>query len=340
MIKYKTNKEEFKVWFNNNQNQLLIKLNSRKQLEVKKLLESKLNKVLNGVAFELFKDDDSDQWIIEFNTLLDSLKKIVCYDFCNDIQVQGWQFRYYHHASLGMIYVDNKPLFAKDLSVVITDNKIKRNFDFNIMYNDVFDNKSEKEVFSLLYMLLVDVVGEIVVDAYLGSFQLVKGLTKYKYRFQEKINLNETYEYMNEKCKKLSWTPPKDIKLIAEHYGRNVKSYEDRQDISEGSTYCIDLMNEENENYTPNRDFIKNCNIGLFTFSQFVGTIKDKDEKKTLLKNVELQISKLINDEGFIVNCGQSKTRFYIDFLVFDLIVVDKIIHHYQENDSIKIYEI
>ena len=89
----------------------------------------------------------------------------------------------------------------------------------------------------ILYMMLSDALGEIAVEAYLGSLQFLNGVGEADKPGKKRVSLLELEAVLHEEWEKRGWIDPRDIVFIAENYTRRTKKLQLRQDIIEGISF-------------------------------------------------------------------------------------------------------
>ena len=133
----------------------------------------------------------------------------------------------------------------------------------------------------ILYMMLSDALGEIAVDAYLGSLQFIDGVGRLTQHGKNRVSLLELEDVLHKECKKRGWIDPQDIVFIAENYTRRTRKLQLRQDIVEGISFCLPLLNEEGEAAEKqiSTHLIRACQAGYCSVAVNVAPTLPKKEK-------------------------------------------------------------
>ena len=127
-------------------------------------------------------------------------------------------------------------------------------------------------------------------------------------------------KYIDTTCAELKWSIPENIVFPADKYLNKNKNYEVREDIIEGTSYCLELLNEENKNKKPLHYYINDCSIGYYSLCQSVAPSIQKKEKEKLLmqleKKADLEFNK--NKDGIVINSAIGNAHIYVDYFVFN----------------------
>ena len=174
----------------------------------------------------------------------------------------------------------------------------------------------------ILYMMLSDALGETAVDAYLGSIQFLDKVGRLTHRGKTRVSLLELGAVLQEECKKRGWIDPQDIVFIAENYTRWTKKLQLRQDITEGISFCLPLLNEEGEPAEKQRStaLLRACQAGYYSVVVPTAPSLPKNEKIAQRETVEKEVNRILSEHhgGMLINAALGNAHGYVDFLVYD----------------------
>lgn len=343
MICYATNVSEFKRWFLKQHKQLEQQISQQNIDEATKAVKEQLERVLKDCSFQLHYHLKKQQFILEFNTLLDPMKKVLSHYLCQQLmtlKLKQWCFYYYHPAFNGSIDFNNQTISVNDVKVIAVPDKSKKVFHIKVIKNDIIASMNDQDSYTVLYLLLIDAIGEIGTEAYIGTIEYADKMSLFKYRKHPKIKLNQLKSYIDQICQKLNWQSMDDIYFIIERYKQKSKSYQLREDILEGATYCLDLLNEEYRTERPLKEVLNTSGIGYYSLVLSHAVTVDKktitQQRKTLEENLTMILNK---EHGVIVNAAYGKAHSYIDYFVYQP-SVQEIIEHTFKQKQIEIIEL
>ena len=218
--------------------------------EVNPELLQMMERVLPGFAFRLFQPQNSREIHLELTTTLDPVRRILAYYFCSrlpDSLKSRWCFDASHPALKGNFTYNGRTWRPEEIQVIPTLDNKRHRLNLKVEKHPKFKDLREEDCFMILYMMLSDALGEIAVEAYLGSLQFLNGVGKLTSRGKKRVSLLELEAVLHEEWEKRGWIDPRDIVFIAENYTRRTKKLQLRQDIIEGISFCLPLLNEEGE---------------------------------------------------------------------------------------------
>ena len=322
MITFGKQVQEFEHWFSKHEKDLRTALDQNKAEKAQATLKEPLSLVLGEFPFQLYRTQHN-RYIVEFNTTLDNCSKILCYYLCDNLKGKynkHWDFYYFHPAFKGTLSNNNITFTKEDIDMHIVVDKQRKKFDIHVVNNDKLTNLSDNDKYMVIYMMLIDYVGELVVESYIGSMQIDNKTPKAMMKKVKKVNIMELASFIDEQCIDNKWTLPKDISLVADTFKSKNKEKGIRRDIVEGVSYCIDLLNEESGNDKAMREFIRTCGVGYYS-------ILLKDKSRTVKNVVEVKVNEILNTNhtGMIISSSIGNSYNYIDFFVYDVSTLDKI---------------
>jgi hypothetical protein len=316
MITFSKQVQEFEHWFSNHEKDLRTALDQNKTEKAQTILKDPLSLVLGEFPFQLYRTQHN-RYIVEFNTILDNCSKILCYYLCDNLKGKYnkyWDFYYYHPAFKGTLTGNNNITFTKeDIDMHIVVDKQRKKFDIHVINNAKLTNLPDSDKYMVVYMMLIDYAGELVVESYIGSMQVDNKVPKAMIKKVKKVNIMELAPFISEQCVENKWTLPKDISLVADTFKAKNKDKEVRKDIIEGVSYCLDLLNEEGGTDKAMRNFLRICKVGYYS-------ILLKDRSKTVKNVIEVKVNEILNKShsGMIVSSCIGNSYNYIDFFVYD----------------------
>lgn len=110
---------------------------------------------------------------------------------------------------------------------------------------------------------------------------------------------------LQEECKKRGWIDPQDIVFIAENYTRRTKKLQLRQDITEGISFCLPLLNEEGEPTEKQRSTALLRLPGwLLQRCRSYRAVAAENEKIAQRETVEKEVNRILSEHhgGMLIN--------------------------------------
>lgn len=330
MANFKTNVHNFYSWFKDNEEKIRKLLDQGKMEKAVDLINPEMKKVLGDLLFQIHKDQKHHRYLLELTTFTDDSKKVIGFYFCDELPLElknKWSFYYYHPALKGTIQFQNRAFSADDFTIVPILNKKNKKIDIRVINKGDFKHIQEQDKFFLIYMMLADYVGEIVVDAYIGSISFGKPSLFKKKSGEEAVELSQLYDYIVNTVTLNKWIRPSEIKLIANYFKTkgNKKTVQERQDFVDGISYCVDLLNEEGTKDRALTDYIKSLGIKMYSV---VTTKALNEEKDTAVKNeIERRLTSILSEShaGYLIHSIQGRAHNYADFFAYDEAVVELI---------------
>ena len=310
-------------WFEKYQDQLRNLMDAGNLKDASELAAPQVKKVMGDLPFQIYKNPRTGRYALEFMTLMDDSKKIVCFYVCDALAAKiknKWDFFYYHPATRGTINFGGKDYSPADVKLVPNLNKDTRKIDIVVSNKDAFKGMKDSDRFMLIYMLLCDYLGEICVDAYVGAISFGRPRLFMSYKPSNEVPLDNLYKFFELTAAEQGWVKPSEIKLIASNFkSKRTKNVEPRQDFMEGMSYCVELLNEEG---TPNpflANYIKSLGVGIYSVCTKKDLVDDK-KAKAVKDRVEKKLSGILNKgkDGFLLHSITGNVYVYADFMAFD----------------------
>ena len=322
MLEFETRTKKFMEWFEKNHVSIERKIAKNDFSDVNAKLKEQLNKVLPGVAFRLSKIRKEETYILEFNTQLIPTVKAAAIAFCRMLpeDLSGtWKFCWSHPACKGTAEVSGKVFDSSDVKVIPQFDDRRKKVTLLIEKTDKLAELSNEEVFTVIYMLLSDYLGETAVDAYIGTTQFLRGLSKFKYRNEHAYTMNEFSQVFRREIKERGWQDPDQILMQSSDYQAKTKSYEIRMDMTQGRTLCPDLLKEEGLPEKARHEFLKHCSIGLYSAVTDLAPDMSKDERARARISIEKDVRAILDmkNKGMVINSAMGNAHCYADFLVY-----------------------
>lgn len=143
------------------------------------------------------------------------------------------------------------------------------------------------------------------------------------------MSLLELEAVLHEEWEKRGWIDPRDIVFIAENYTRRTKKLQLRQDIIEGISFCLPLLNEEGEatEKQGSTNLVRACQAGYCSVVVNEAPALAKKEKIAHREQVEKEVSRILSEgqSGMLINAALGNAHSYVDFLVYDPAALDAI---------------
>ena len=300
--------------------------------EVNPELLQMMERVLPGFAFRLFQPQNSREIHLELTTTLDPVRRILAYYFCSrlpDSLKSRWCFDASHPALKGNFTYNGRTWRPEEIQVIPTLDNKRHRLNLKVEKHPKFKDLREEDCFMILYMMLSDALGEIAVEAYLGSLQFLNGVGKLTSRGKKRVSLLELEAVLHEEWEKRGWIDPRDIVFIAENYTRRTKKLQLRQDIIEGISFCLPLLNEEGEatEKQESTNLVRACQAGYCSVVVNEAPALAKKEKIAHREQVEKEVSRILSEgqSGMLINAALGNAHSYVDFLVYDPPALDAI---------------
>ena len=332
MIRLKENVEQFMDEFVRKHVRFEQLIDQGRFEDVNPELLEMMERTLPGFAFRLFRPQNSRQIHLELTTTLDPARRILAYYFCSrlpDSLKSRWCFDASHPALKGSFTHNGRTWRLEEIQVIpMFDNKRHR-LNLKVEKHPKFKGLREEDCFMILYMMLSDTLGEIAVDAYLGSLQFIDGVGRLTQHGKKRVSLLELEDVLHKECEKRGWIDPQDIVFIAENYTRRTRKLQLRQDIVEGISFCLPLLNEEGEAAEKqiSTHLIRACQAGYCSVAVNVAPTLPKKEKIAQREIVEKEVNRILSEDqsGMLINAALGNAHGYVDFLVFDPAALDAV---------------
>ncbi|MBQ9153582.1 MAG: hypothetical protein IJ130_07195 [Solobacterium sp.] len=323
MIDFAERKADFMGWFEKNHGLLENRIRRGDFSGANEMMQKRLSDVLPGVPFRFSRLKKDDTFLLEFNTQLIPTIKAVVLSVCGSLPEElksTWQFCASHPACRGTFEMDGKEYTAEDILLYPKYDDQKRKVSLLVEKTEKLKALSDKEVFTVIYVLLTDYIGENAVTSYAGQIQFLSGLNRLKYKKETPLNMAEFADSFSERIREAGWPDPEKLELAAQSYKAKTSSYEIRTDITEGTTLCPDLLSEEGLPQKPRHEILKKCGIGLYSASASFDYDMSKDEKKSDQIRLEKQLRAVLDDtgRGMVINTAVGNAHCYGDYMLFD----------------------
>lgn len=327
MIDYEDRINGFMEWFEKNHGLLENRIRKEDFSGANGMMQKRLSDVLPGVPFRFSKLKNSDTFLLEFNTQLIPTIKAVVLAFCRSLPEDlkdTWKFCASHPACRGTFEMNGEEYKAEDILLYPRYDDQKRKVGLLIEKTEKLKALSDSDVFTVIYVLLTDFIGENAVTSYGGQIQFLGGLNKLKYRKETPMNMAEFADSFAERIRQAGWPDPEKLELAAQSYKAKTSSYEIRSDITEGTTLCPDLLSEEGLPQKPRHEMLKKCGIGLYSAAAGFDMDMSKDEKKSAQIRLERKLRSLLDDagKGMVINTAIGNGHCYADYMLFDQKVI------------------
>ena len=327
MIDFGNRKKKFMDWFEKNHTALENRIRRSDFAGANEMIQKQLSDVLPGVPFRFSKVKNEETYLLEFNTQLIPTIKAVVLSFCGSLPEDledTWKFCASHPACRGTFEMNGEEYTAGDIRLYPKFDDVKKKVSLVVEKTEKLEALSDQEVFTVIYVLLTDYIGENAVSAYAGSIRFLGGLNRLKYRKETPLDLAEFADMFEEEIKARGWPDPRKIEFAAQSYKAKTSSYEVRSDITEGTTICPDLLSEAGLPQKLRHEMLKNCGIGLYSAVAGFDYDMSKDEKKSIQVRLEKRLRSALDDtgNGMVINTASGNAHCYADYLLFDQDVI------------------
>ncbi|MCH1942772.1 hypothetical protein [Holdemania massiliensis] len=325
MIQFHNNVENFMAEFSQ-QHSKLEKLIEQNQFEqASQILLKLMDPVLPSFAFRLVRLPEKPQYMLELTTTLDPLRRILAFYFCSQLPEplkKTWRFEYSHPALNGSFTHEGVTWNSAEIQVLpFFDNKRHR-LNLKVEKNPKFKGLREEDCFMILYIMLSDAIGETAVEAYLGSLQFLDGIERWKTRGKVRVSLDQLAALLHQECHNRGWIDPDDIVFIAKNYTYRTRKLTLRQDITEGVSFCLPLLNEEGRSasHKPSAALVNAVQAAYCSVVVSYPPALSKAEKTVQREKAEKEVNRILSQRksGILINAALGNAHGYVDFLVFD----------------------
>lgn len=207
-----------------------------------------MDPVLPSFAFRLVRLPEKPQYMLEVTTTLDPLRRILAFYFCSQLPEplkKTWRFEYSHPALNGSFTHEGVTWNSSEIQVLpFFDNKRHR-LNLKVEKNPKFKGLREEDCFMILYIMLSDAIGETAVEALSGITAVPGRHRTLENTRQGRVSLDQLAALLHQECHNRGWIDPDDIVFIAKNYTYRTRKLTLRQDITEGVSFCLPLLNEE-----------------------------------------------------------------------------------------------
>ena len=333
---YKQKCGNFQRWFTSHSAEVEKLMDQSDFQQASKLMQTHLEDVVGEAMFQLYKPENENRYILELNAATDNSKKVIFKYFCDQLDPQlknKWSFNYYHHAYKGTMNYQGTVYNGKNMSLFVTIDEKRKRFDLEFVKDDSLKKLNSQDSYMVLYMLLLVYIGELTTDAYVGRICYATKLGNLLQRKKTMLKLDELYGYIQDICVNRNWTMPKDITLIADSFETSNKAHDERKDICQGTSYCLDLLNEESQSKHLRNEYILSCGIGYYTIV-IKRDISNNLADRQLRDNIEKEITKIMGADGIAVNNARGNHRDYVDYFLYDSSIQSEIEKYLQKFDT------
>ena len=281
-----------------------------------------LTETLGSLMFQLYKKDE--RYILECNTMLDSGKKILCFYFCDRLPEKlkkRWTFYYYHPAFRGNLTLGDRTFQAADFRMIPVVQDKAHKIDLQVISSEKFAGFGDKDRYVATYMMLIDHLGELAAEAYVGQISFLPKSFGWQKKEKSALTLDEFHIFLSRTIQSKGWVKPEEIRLIADSFQLKNKEKECRKDLISGISYSLDLLNEEEQpqEARAQTQYLGSCGVRYASLVLPRGGRAEsecKKEKEAWEKKLSDRFAK--NHSGTIVASAFGNTNCYLDFFTYD----------------------
>lgn len=340
MITFKQNVTNFSHWVAEMQPKLTTYIETGNEVLAIKLFNDALSRNLTTMPFQIVVSPAGVTFFLD--ALLENTKKIVGLYLCevlNQLKIKEWKFIYYHPSLGGVFQLGESQVHAADIYLTYSLSKPKHTFDLVILEEEWLSALPSEEQYMLIYLMLVDTLGELMCEAYVGKIEMIKNSLKRK---NKAITMSDLKPNLEKLIIENHWQDPHQTGLIIEQYQSKYKSPALRMDILEGKCYCLELLNEEEFIHQEQRQFLARCGIGYYSIALTHLAGQSIQEIQSKRKSIEAKLSELLHQEsrGIMINTARGKRHSYVDYFVYDDDVIAQIYMLFEADKTIEIIEL
>ncbi len=332
---YRQRCQTFSQWLASNQQKISALLDEGSFEKAAAVMHQHLEPVIGQAIFRLYKPAAEKRYILEFNAGSDGSKFVLFKYLCDQMDpcLKGlWNFNYYHHAYKGVLEYKQRQFDGHAMKVSVSVDKKRKRFDVDFSNQKHFAGFVPADTYTVLFLLLQDYIGELATEAYIGRIGLLTRLGRLLHQGQI-MALDELDSYMLNACAASSWTLPKDITLVADSYETAARSNEVRKDIYQGTSYCLDLLNDQQQANHYKTAYVISCGVGYYSLV-FKRTVGNNAADQALRDTMERRLTELLAGQGAVVNSARGRHYEYLDYFLFDQTLqpqVEKLIYDYDK---------
>lgn len=325
MIRFHNNVENFMIEFSRQHHRLESLIDQNQFEQANQILLKLIDPVLPGFAFRLVRLSEHPKYMLELTTTLDPLRRILAFYFCYQLPEslkKTWRFEYSHPALKGSFTHEGVTWNLAEIQVLpFFDNKRHR-LNLKVENNPKFKGLREEDCFMILYIMLSDAIGETAVEAYLGSIQFLDGIERWKTRGKMRTSLDQLETLLHQECQNRGWIDPDELVFIAMNYTYRTRRLTLRQDIIEGVSFCLPLLNEEGrpDSQKPAAALVNAVQAAYCSVVVSYPPALSKAEKTAQREKAEKEVNRILSQRksGILINAALGNAHGYVDFLVFD----------------------
>jgi hypothetical protein len=334
-ISFQNHIQDFMDWFCDHYKEIEHEFDSGRYNKMNNVMKEKLDNVLPGIMFRISKRPDNGNYMLEFNTRLEPMLKILCADFCRQLPSQSvprWTFYWSHPACRGSFKMGSEIFKSGDIFVSPQYDDKRKKVNLEVRKTEKFLHLDDQQTFTVLYMMLSDYLGEAAVDIYVGNLQFQKKKLGFRKKATESFTLNEFARNFEKERKLRKWPDPESILVMSTNYLNKTKNYDERKDITEGVTLCSDLLTEEHRETRPHFQLLDRFGVGFFSAVAELSAIQSKDERNSIRIGMEKRLREILGEnDGIIVNSALGNAHAYVDFFVYRKETLDDIEKEYAQ---------
>lgn len=340
MITFEKKVNNFSAWLVQNYSMLMETIEEGQEGKALTRFNEALSDHVTLLPFQLVTQASGVTFFLE--ALLDNTVKIVGLYLCerlNQLNLNQCQFLYYRPALLGSFQLGNQQISASDCLLTYTVSKAKHSLDIKVFEVEWLLHLSSEEQYMVLYLMLVDTLGELMCEAYLGKIEMSKGSLRQQCNA---LKMSELKDHLEKIIVENQWQDPHQAGLIIEAYQSKANGSEFRMDMVEGRCYSLELLNEETTSIKEQSLFLKQCGIGYYTLVWTHLAGQSRQEIQNHRQKIEVKLSHCIqrDNQGLVINTARGKLHSYVDYLVYDPQLIETIENEFKEEKMIEIVEL
>lgn len=300
---------QFWDWFKENKNEIESFLDENKWQEAADFLKPALSNVFHEVTFEVRKLSIYEMILSPSGDL--NRKLLIRYLIQCSPEIENWTFYSEMPPKTGSLTYKGEHLYPDEFLIYPEVSEEKHRISLAI-YAPVIENRKEKEQFTVVYIMLNNLLGENMFEHYIGEVYMVNPMNRVKYKNKRNLKLSSLYKWIDAEITARNWIKASDIIDIIEEYNGNPKVGKGlRYDITSGKTCQFLLCNEYYGKTSASQTYVKSVGASYC----FLST----DPKKGKVDSVREYIINILkeNDLGILIGEAKGLEYAYLDILLF-----------------------
>lgn len=309
MNSFKQRVISFWNWFKENKQALEGFLDRNKWQEAADFIQPSLKEVFWEVTFELRKQKEYELILSPSGDM--DRKLLIRYFYEYRPESENWNFYSELPPKTGTLTYLGEYLKPEDFLIYPEISEEKHRISLAV-YAPVIGNKKEKDQFTIVYILLNNLLGEKMFEHYVGEVRMIHGKNRAFFKKNHSLKLSTLHPWMEAEIGARKWPKASDINDIIEEYDGNPKLGKGpRYDITSGKTCQFKLCNEYYNKSSSSQSYMKSIGASYY----FISTDPRKGEADEVREYLLDLFRK--NRYGILIGEARGLEHAYLDMLLY-----------------------